>query len=105
MPVGRRLTNKLSAAAVAHCIGRPVADAQSGFRALRAHVVSDIKPQGDRYEFETELLILAGRLGYRIVYVPVPTRYPTTVPSQFRTVRDSARIVGTLWRFGLGAQR
>jgi len=105
MPVGRRLTNRLSAAAVAHCIGRPVADAQSGFRALRAHVVSDIKPQGDRYEFETELLILAGRLGHRIVYVPVPTRYPTTVPSQFRAVRDSARIVGTLWRFGLGAQR
>ena len=104
MPAGRRLTNTLSAAAVAHCIGHPVADAQSGFRALRARVVSDIRPQGDRYEFETELLILAGRRGYRIAYVPVPTRYPGTVPSRFRPVRDSARIVGTLWRFGMGAR-
>lgn len=104
MPAGRRLTNTLSAAAVAHCIGHPVADAQSGFRALRACVVSDIRPRGDRYEFETELLILAGRRGYRIAYVPVPTRYPGTVPSRFRPVRDSARIVGTLWRFGMGAR-
>jgi glycosyltransferase involved in cell wall biosynthesis len=104
MPAGRRLTNTLSAAAVAHCIGHPVADAQSGYRALRARVVSDVRPQGDRYEFETEFLILAGRRGYRIAYVPVPTRYPGTVPSRFRPVRDSARIVGTLWRFGMGAR-
>ncbi len=105
MPAGRRLTNTLSAAAVAHCIGHPVADAQSGYRALRARVVSDVRPQGDRYEFETELLILAGRRGYRIAYVPVPTQYPGTVPSRFRPVRDSARIVGTLWRFGMGVRR
>lgn len=104
MPAGRRLTNTLSAAAVAHCIGHPVADAQSGYRAFRPRVLSDIRPQGDRYEFETELLILAGRRGYRIAYVPVPTRYPGTVPSRFRPVRDSARIVGTLWRFGTGAR-
>ena len=104
MPAGRRLTNTLSAAAVAHCIGHPVADAQSGYRALRARVVSDVRPQGDRYEFETEFLILAGRRGYRIAYVPVSTRYPGTIPSRFRPVRDSARIVGTLWRFGMGAR-
>ena len=104
MPVGRRLTNSLSAAAVARCIGQPVADAQSGYRALRACVARDVTPRGDRYEFETELLILAGRRGYRIAFVPIPTRYPQTVRSQFRPLRDSVRIVGTLWRFGMGAQ-
>ena len=104
MPAGRRLTNRLSAAAVAHCIGHPVADAQSGYRAIRACLLSEIRPGGDRYEFETELLILAGCRGYRITYVPVPTRYPGTVPSQFRPVRDSARIVRTLWRFGIGGR-
>jgi glycosyltransferase involved in cell wall biosynthesis len=103
MPAGRRLTNNLSAAAVARCIGRPVADAQSGYRAIRASVVDSVAPRGDRYEFETEFLILAGRRGYRIAFVPIPTRYPAAVPSQFRLVRDSARIVGTLWRFGMGA--
>ena len=105
MPVGRRLTNQLSAAAVSHCIGRTVEDAQSGFRAIRSHVIAAVRPHGDRYEFETEFLILAGRLGARITFVPIPTIYTTTVASQFRPVRDSLRIVSTLWRFGLGAQR
>jgi glycosyltransferase involved in cell wall biosynthesis len=105
MPVGRRLTNRLSAAAVSHCIGRTVDDAQSGFRAIRSHVIAAIRPPGDRYEFETEFLILAGRLGARITFVPIPTVYTTPVASQFRPVRDSMRIVTTLWRFGMGAQR
>lgn len=105
MPVGRRLTNRLSAAAVSHCIGRTVADAQSGFRAIRSHVIDAVRPHGDRYEFETEFLILAGRLGVRITFVPIPTLYTTAVASQFRPVRDSMRIVSTLWRFGIGAQR
>lgn len=104
MPAGRRLTNRLSAAAVAHCIGRDVADAQSGFRAIRSHLIDQVRPSGDRYEFETEFLILAGRLGARITFVPIPTIYAANIPSHFRPVRDSARIVTTLWRFGMGAQ-
>lgn len=104
MPVGRRLTNRLSAAAVARCVGQPVEDAQSGFRAMKRRAVSDVRPRGDRYEFETEFLILAARRGHRVVFVPVPTIYGTAVPSQFRSVRDSALIVSTLWRFGIGAQ-
>jgi len=104
MPLGRRITNRLSAAAVARCIGQPVADAQSGFRALRSDMARDVRPRGDRYEFETEFLLVAGRRGYRISFVPVPTSYPGTVPSRFRSVRDSARIVETIWRFSRGAE-
>lgn len=104
MPLGRRITNRLSAAAVGRCIRQPVADAQSGFRALRADLAREVRPRGDRYEFETELLIIAGQRGYRISFVPVPTRYPGTVPSRFRAVRDSARIVETIWRFSRGAE-
>ena len=102
MPAGRRLTNYLSAAAVGRCIGQRVADAQSGYRAIRAEVVRSIEARGDRYEFETEFLVLAARRGYRIAFVPIPTRYNGSVPSQFRAVRDSARIIGTLWRFNTG---
>ena len=105
MPAGRRLTNRMSAAAVGRCIGRTVDDAQSGYRAVRAAVLPYISPRGDRYEFETEFLILAGRRGYHIAYVPISTRYPAIVPSQFRPVRDSARIIGSLWRFSMRAER
>jgi dolichol-phosphate mannosyltransferase len=98
MPLGRRITNRLSAAAVARCVGQPVADAQSGFRAMRADVAATVKPAGARYEFETEFLIGAARRGYRIAYVSIPTSYPHIIPSRFRTVRDSARIIETIWR-------
>jgi dolichol-phosphate mannosyltransferase len=105
MPAGRRLTNRLSAAVVARCIGRDVTDAQSGFRAMRSYLIAEVRPRGDRYEFETEFLILAGRFGARITFVPIPTIYAANIPSHFRPVRDSARIVTTLWRFGMGTQR
>jgi glycosyltransferase involved in cell wall biosynthesis len=105
MPRGRRLTNRLSAVAVARCIGQPVADAQSGYRAIASRVIADVKASGNRYEFETEFLIVAARRGHRISFVPVPTVYHSLVPSQFRPLRDSARIVGTLWRFGIGEYR
>jgi hypothetical protein len=71
---------------------------------MRADILSDVTPRGDRYEFETEFLIIAAQRGYRLAFVPIPTSYPAIIPSQFRSVRDSARIVGTLWRFALGAR-
>jgi dolichol-phosphate mannosyltransferase len=98
MPLGRRITNRLAAAAVARCVGQPVADAQSGFRAMRAAVAATVRPVGPRYEFETEFLIGAARRGFRIAYVTIPTSYPRTIPSRFRAVRDSARIIETIWR-------
>lgn len=104
MPVGRRVTNRLSASAVSRCVGRPVADAQSGFRAACAAVIRDVKPRGDRYDFETEFLIMAARLDYRLAFVPIPTVYGGVVPSHFRPIRDSMRIIGTIWRAGRGAR-
>ena len=101
MPRGRRLTNALSAAAVSRCVGQPIADAQSGFRAVRAEVLRAIDARGDRYEFETDFLIRTARRGHRIGFVPIPTRYGAVVPSQFRPLRDSVRIIGTLWRFNM----
>jgi hypothetical protein len=91
----------LSAAAVSRCVGQPIADAQSGFRALRAEVLRAIDARGDRYEFETDFLIRTARAGHRIGFVPISTRYGAVVPSQFRPLRDSVRIIGTLWRFNM----
>lgn len=96
MPIGRRITNALASAAVGRIAGVPVADAQSGYRAGRREVFEAVTPQGDRYEFETEFLIGAVRSGFRVTSVPVPTMYGP--PSHFRAVRDSARVVRTIWR-------
>jgi hypothetical protein len=96
MPVHRRASNAMSAAAVSVCTGRRVADSQSGYRALRADVLRRVMARGDRYEYETDFLIAAARAGLRIACVPVPTIYGA--PSHFRALRDSARVLRTIAR-------
>ena len=101
MPLQRRMSNALSSAAISRCAGCAIADAQSGFRAIRADVLRRIVPRGDRYEYETDLLILAARAGFAIVGVPVPTIYGP--PSHFREVRDGLRVIATFCRHACGA--
>jgi len=99
MPWHRRVSNALSAAAVSACAGRAIADSQSGYRAFRVAGISQLVPDGDRYEYETDVLIQAARAGLRIAWVSIPTIYGA--PSHFRPVRDSARIVRTVLRRSL----
>ncbi|MFL5578899.1 MAG: glycosyltransferase family 2 protein [Gemmatimonadaceae bacterium] len=96
MPLRRRVTNALSSAAVSRFAGCEVADAQSGYRAIRAEVLRAVRPAGDRYEYESQFLILAARHGFRIACVPVPTIYGA--PSHFDELRDAARVVAAIWR-------
>jgi len=50
-----------------------------------------------RYEVETEVVVRAARLGFRLAEVEIPTVYGEE-KSQIRTFRDVPRIVGTLTR-------
>lgn len=96
MPIGRRVTNALASAAVGAIVGVPVPDAQSGYRAMRREVLEASHARGDRYEYETEMLIEAVLGGFRITCVDVPTVYGA--PSHFRAWDDSLRVVRTIWR-------
>lgn len=96
MPLHRRVSNQASSWAISRCAGLPLPDTQSGYRAMRAEVLRAVQPVGDRYEFETDLLIRAARAGFTIAGVPVPTIYGA--PSHFRPLHDAARVVATIWR-------
>jgi glycosyltransferase involved in cell wall biosynthesis len=95
MPLRRRMTNLMASIAIAQLAGIRLDDTQSGFRAIRRRVVECVEGRGDRYEFETDFLIRAGRAGFRVRNEAIPTVYGAT--SHFRSVRDSARIVKTIW--------
>lgn len=101
MPLSRRATNALSARAMSACAGSPIGDAQSGYRAMRRSVLEAVDARGDRYEYETDFLLRAGRLGYRIVDVPVSTLYGP--PSHFRLVPDALLVMRSIWRHRAGA--
>jgi glycosyltransferase involved in cell wall biosynthesis len=102
MPFHRKVTNALSSAAIQAVTRCSVPDGQSGYRAIRRPVLEAVRASGDRYEFETDFLIRAARQGFRLASVPVPTIYDGA-PSHFRHVRDSLRVVATIWRHREGA--
>jgi glycosyltransferase involved in cell wall biosynthesis len=95
MPLRRRMTNAMASMAIAHVAGVHLQDTQSGFRAIRRHVLEGVRGRGDRYEFETDFLIRALQAGFRVRNAIVPTLYGPD--SHFRGMSDSARIVRTIW--------
>ena len=101
MPASRRLSNWLSSTLVSRAVGSRVPDSQSGFRAMRREVAAGVLPRGDRYEFETEFLLLAARSGYRLAAAAVPTVYDGA-PSHFRYGADTLAIASVFLRHWRG---
>lgn len=95
VPAHRRFANRLSTAATRAVTRCEIHDSQSGFRAMRAGLVRAVNARGDRYEFETDFLVRAARLGYSIAEVAVPTIYGP--PSHFRALRDAWLVTRVLW--------
>lgn len=98
VPIHRRFANMLSTSitrAISKC---PVHDSQSGYRAMRIEVLKKIRPQGTRYEFETDFIILAGNAGFTFASVPIPVIYDSPTPSNFRPLHSSFQIAKVLWR-------
>jgi glycosyltransferase involved in cell wall biosynthesis len=98
VPVHRRFANMLSTAITRKISKCPVHDSQSGYRAFRIEVLKQIKPQGTRYEFETDFIILAGNAGFTFGSVPIPVIYDSPTPSNFRPLHSSFQIAKVLWR-------
>ena len=97
MPLGRRLTNWLSSTLLSRAVGFVVPDSQSGFRAMRREVAAGVRPEGGRYEYETEFLFLAARRGFRITAVTVPTVYAGAT-SHFRYGADTLALAAVFLR-------
>ena len=95
MPLHRRIGNGISTRAIAWCAGRPISDAQCGFRAIRRSLLDLVPHDGERYEAETAFVIRAARAGAIIGQIEIPTRYGP--PSHFRPLLDAARVAATIW--------
>lgn len=75
MPFHRRISNHLVSYVGSKLCEQQVPDFQSGYRLIRADVLQQVCLETNRYETESELLIKAGRLGFRIESLPIQTRY------------------------------
>ncbi|QHQ59433.1 glycosyltransferase [Anaerocolumna sedimenticola] len=79
-----------------------VTDTQTGLRAFSKDLVSMfLKVNGERYEYEMNVLVTCAKQHIKITEVPITTIYhdKNNSCSHFRAIRDSVRIYGNLLAF------
>ena len=90
MPASRYYANVVGSRALSSFMGSTVRDTQCGYRLFRASMLRRLALRSTGYDIETEMLVKVGRLGGRIVSVPVTAVY-NGAPSKLRPVRDTTR--------------
>ena len=97
VPALRGFANRFANFWVAWAAGCALSDSQSGFRVYPSALLRQVKVahgRGARFAFESEILIEAGRAGFRFAAVPIAALYPTDArASHYRAAVDTARIV------------
>jgi glycosyltransferase involved in cell wall biosynthesis len=92
MPWLRRATNRFLSWLLSFVCGQSVPDSQCGFRALTYSVVKHIRLSTSRFEIESEMILSASALGYRIGSIPIRSVYESGVSSQIDPVKDTLRF-------------
>jgi hypothetical protein len=112
MPVYKYLSNRFLTAVENFALGQNLGDFHSGFRVYRREVLERIPFEGnsDDFVFDTQFLVQAVRLGFRLGDVPVPVRYFDEASSiNFRrSVKyglSTLGVVGQYWLDRLGVRR
>lgn len=100
MPLDRFLTNLTTSLVVSILANKSIRDSQSGYRAISARVMKNVKLRTSNYQTESEILIKSGRLRYSIGSVPISTIYGVG-KSKIRPIRDTLRFIklvfNSLW--------
>ena len=86
--------NKTTSLVFKALCGISVSDTQTGLRAFPRSVLSElIKIKGERFEYETNMLLVLSRKGISFKEVKISTVYlEENASSHFRPIRDSVRI-------------
>ena len=98
MPLVRRMVNRYMSNKISRVCGQKIPDTQCGFRMLHHALIPDLLHGADRFDYETEMLIVASRKGCRIESVPISTVYSDEV-SSIHPVRDTIRFFELMRRY------
>ncbi len=72
-------------------------DSQSGYRYISTEVLKAVKLSTKKYELESEILIKAGRKGFKIAPVPISTIYHGS-KSFINPLVDTGRFIKLMWK-------
>jgi glycosyltransferase involved in cell wall biosynthesis len=98
MPLVRRIVNRYMSKKISRVCHADIPDTQCGFRMLHRQLIPALLDGADRFEYETEMLILASRKGFRIDSVSISTVYRDEV-SSIHPVRDTLRFFKLMRRY------
>ncbi|HEY0368098.1 MAG TPA: glycosyltransferase family 2 protein [Chthoniobacterales bacterium] len=98
MPRVRRFVNRWMSQQISRVCGQEVPDTQCGFRMLSAAVIPHLLDGAARFDYETEMLFVASRNGFKIGAVPISTVYSDEV-SSIHPVRDTIRFFKLMRRY------
>lgn len=102
MPLKSRLGNKITRMIFRLVSGVKVSDTQTGLRAFDAEMIPDmLSVEGERYEYEMNVLMALAKAKIPIEEVPIRTIYrdKNNSNSHFRSFVDSTRIYKDILKF------
>jgi glycosyltransferase involved in cell wall biosynthesis len=103
MPLIRLLTNRFMSAIISGICRQGIPDTQCGYRYISWAVLKDIRLTSRDFEIETEVLIKAGKRGYKIFSVPVQTIYRNE-KSKINPFKDTIKFFIYLIRESLNSR-
>jgi glycosyltransferase involved in cell wall biosynthesis len=98
MPFIRRVVNRYMSKRISRFCRQKIPDTQCGYRMLDRQLIPELLGGTNRFDYETEMLIIASRKGYRIESVPITTVYSDEV-SKIQPMRDALRFFKLMRRY------
>jgi glycosyltransferase involved in cell wall biosynthesis len=98
MPFVRRKVNRYMSRRISRLCRQDVPDTQCGYRMIHRSLAPHLLDGTSRFEYETEMLIITSRNGFRIASVPISTIYSDEV-SSIHPVRDTLRFFKLIRRY------
>ena len=97
MPIVRVMTNRFMSWLISKLTKQKIPDTQCGFRLIKRDLLEKIRFTTYRFETESEILIQASRLGYKIESIPIKSIYRKE-KSRINPLFDTVRFINFIWR-------
>ena len=92
MPIIRQWTNKIMSSIISRICKQEILDTQCGYRYIATSILKKVELKTNEFELETEILIQASRLKYKIISVPIQTIYGDE-KSKINPIRHTIKFI------------
>ncbi len=97
MPYVRISTNRFMSSLLSKICGQSIPDTQCGYKLITRRVLENITLDSSNFEIESELIVKAGRKGFKITSVPIRAIYQDE-KSKINPVLDTLRFMAFIFK-------